>query len=90
MLRSHISLVTRVWALLMTVTVASWVLGSHQPPGADDAVASVAVLVLAFVKVRLVGHHFMELRDAPAYVRRALDVYCMSALTALTVIYLAT
>lgn len=89
MLRSPRAAITRTWAVLMIVTVGSWALGSHQSLGADNAMAGVAVLVLAFVKVRLIGRHFMELREAPAYARRTLDAYCMSALTALTVMYLA-
>ncbi|GAA4737142.1 cytochrome C oxidase subunit IV family protein [Actinomycetospora chibensis] len=61
-----------VWAALIIATAVS--VAIHLGLGAGAA-AIVAVLVLAFVKVWLVGRHFMELRDAPAILRRLFDGY---------------
>ena len=61
-----------VWAALVLATVVS--IGVHEGLGVG-AVATVIVLVLAFVKVWLVGRWFMELRDAPTLLRRLLDGY---------------
>ena len=70
--------ITAVWALLVAATAASLVLGSEGGSGAKaHPVVSVAVLVIAMLKVRLVGLHFMELRAAPALLRRAFEAYCV-------------
>lgn len=61
-----------VWAVLILATAVS--VAVHLGLGAGT-VAIVAVLVLAFVKVWLVGRHFMELRRAPAVLRRLFDGY---------------
>ena len=59
------------WVALVLATALSWGLGTE----AGGAATSVVVLVVAFAKVRLVGRHFMELRDAPTLVRGAFDAY---------------
>jgi uncharacterized membrane protein len=65
---------TLVWAVLMLATVLSWTLGTrHDVFGAGTRVATIGVLVLAFVKVRLIGTHFMELHQAPRALARAFD-----------------
>ncbi|MFF3570095.1 cytochrome C oxidase subunit IV family protein [Nocardia jiangxiensis] len=62
-----------VWLLLVAATALSWALGTET----GGAVTSLAVIVVAFAKVRLVGLHFMELRDAPIGLRAAFEVYLM-------------
>ena len=62
---------TLVWAFLTAITLASWTL-SHGA-GAEfqlNSVVSVGVLVIAAVKAQLVIHHFMEVRHAPAWLKR--------------------
>lgn len=76
-----------IWVLLMAATAASLLLG------AEDLVqsaklASVLVLVIAFVKVRLVGLYFMELRDAPVALRLLFEVYCAVVGVTLIVMFL--
>lgn len=57
------SLVTLVWLALMIATAAStWGLRGGL---ATSLVASVAIMLIAGVKVRLVIIHFMELGHAP-------------------------
>ncbi|HTK66474.1 MAG TPA: cytochrome C oxidase subunit IV family protein [Pseudonocardia sp.] len=57
---------TAAWAVLMLATVISWSLGTHHGPALHDPrFAATGVIVIAFIKVHLVGRHFMELREAP-------------------------
>jgi len=81
-----------VWAGLMIATLVSWWLGSEEggEPGAGASGATAAVIVVAFVKVRFVGRHFMEVRDAPLALRLILDVYVVLVCSMLVVIYLLT
>lgn len=85
------SIITRragiTWALLVLVTILNPFLSDgHTASGA----AMAAVLVLAAVKVRLVGLDFMELRHAPLAMRLAFEGYCLALATTLVVVYLTT
>jgi hypothetical protein len=55
---------TAVWLLLVGATVLSWEVG-HGVGFDDVRHAGIAILVVAFIKVRLVILDFMELRHAP-------------------------
>jgi hypothetical protein len=84
LLRSRITL---IWVVLILATLTSLLLG------ADDLVtavklASVLVIVIAFIKVRLVGLYFMELRDAPVPLRLIFEGYCLVVCVALVVMFL--
>ncbi|WP_354701658.1 hypothetical protein DSM112329_01984 [Paraconexibacter sp. AEG42_29] len=81
-----------VFAALAVATLVSWWLGIDEggAPGEGASVGTAAVIVIAFVKVRLVGRHFMELRDAPAVMRIVLDAYVVVVCAALIAIYVAT
>lgn len=63
------------WVLLMLATCVAWWLGhgSRETPG--QLAASVAIIVVAFAKIRLIGLHFMELRDAPVALRGLFEGY---------------
>jgi heme/copper-type cytochrome/quinol oxidase subunit 4 len=50
------------WTALMGGTILSWYLGDGHGPA---QLATVGVLLVAFLKVYLVGRYFMELKDAP-------------------------
>ncbi|TAM69765.1 cytochrome C oxidase subunit IV family protein [Mycobacterium sp.] len=57
---------TAVWAVLLVATLATWMLGAGHTVIVDSArVATIFVLLIAFVKVDLVGRYFMELQHAP-------------------------
>jgi hypothetical protein len=60
----------RAWAILMIATLITWYLGEV---GAAGTTAIVAMLVIAFIKGRLVILDFMELRDAPLMWRVLLE-----------------
>jgi hypothetical protein len=65
-----------VWALLTAATCLSWWLGAGgHPAHVTETGVSVAVLVVAFVKIRLVGLYFMELKDAPLALRAIFEGY---------------
>jgi hypothetical protein len=78
--------VTLFWVLLMCITYASWEL-ARGPLLADHHRAAVAVIVAAFVKVRIVVSEFMELRCAPFGVRLAVDAWAVTLCVALSVWY---
>jgi hypothetical protein len=58
---------TPIWALLFSATCVSWALGSHRSShsGLGLELASIAVMLIALVKMRFVLIHFMELKRAP-------------------------
>jgi hypothetical protein len=83
------TLPTAVWLLLVAATATSWFLGTdHGLPVSDPSLIGVAILVVAVVKVRLVGTYFMELRDAPAVLRSLFNLYCVAVLGVLLGLYL--
>ena len=71
---------TAVWLLLTAATVLSWALGAHHG-------LAIAILVIAFVKIRFVGRYFMELRDAPLALRAVFETYCLAVLLTLSAMY---
>ena len=84
LLKSRVSL---VWLGLIVATVISWRIGTDH--GLHASLATVVVLLVAFVKVRFVGLYFMELRDAPVWLRTIFEAYCLLVCIVLTVMYLA-
>lgn len=60
----------RAWLILLIATLITWYLGEV---GAAGTAAIVAMLVIAFIKGRLVVLDFMELRDAPLMWRMLLE-----------------
>lgn len=75
-----------VWAGLVVATLASWLLAKGAGEGASAA--TVAVIVVAFVKIHFVATHFMELRTAPLVLRLIVDAYVVVVCVALVVIHL--
>jgi hypothetical protein len=73
------------WLLLMGLTLISWWLGEGHGPG---QAAAVAVLVVAFFKVGVVGAHFMELRCAPLPLRLIFNGWAVLVCSVLIGIYL--
>ena len=77
---------TAVWIVLMFATVASWALGTSHGIH-NHSLASVAILVIAFAKVRFVGLYFMELRAAPVALRGIFEAYCAIVGTAVVLVF---
>ncbi|WP_036725509.1 cytochrome C oxidase subunit IV family protein [Patulibacter minatonensis] len=79
-----------VWGVLVLATVVSWYLGTDHGFSSKDgqSVATSIVLVVAFVKIRFIGSDFMELRHAPAGLRRAFDAWVVVVCLTLVGFYL--
>lgn len=75
-----------VWAVLMLSTAAStWGFSQSR---FDATLATVAVMLIAALKVALVMSHFMELRHAPRAWQLAGAVWVLAALSAVMILYL--
>lgn len=75
---------TFLWVLLSAATVVSWLIGIEAGGG---VLAGAAILAIAFVKLRLVGIHFMEIGRAPVALRAIFEGYVVVAFASLLVIY---
>jgi len=71
---------TLVWLVLAGLTAISWILGNKYAAIGPDAAKymTVAVIALAFFKVRLVIMHFMEIETAPIALRIVFELWCLS------------
>ena len=76
---------TAVWAVLVAATVLTAVVGLEQHGG--STAVGLLLLAIAFVKIRLVALHFMEVRDAPLPLRLLVEGYVGVTFVALVVIY---
>jgi cytochrome c oxidase subunit 4 len=75
-----------VWAALMLATCAStWLLSKNS---VTPAVATVAIMLVAAVKVRLVIWHFMEVRRAPLALRLLCDGWLLAVTALILTVYL--
>ncbi|MFJ8786168.1 MULTISPECIES: cytochrome C oxidase subunit IV family protein [unclassified Streptomyces] len=74
-----------VFPALVLATLSSWLLGIE---GSTSTLIGCAVVAIALIKVRLVGLHFMELRNAPAFLRGAFEVYVVATGATLLTLYL--
>jgi Prokaryotic Cytochrome C oxidase subunit IV len=83
--------VTAVWSLLIGATLLSWWLGTDHglSSGGDHTLPTLAILVVAFFKLRCVGLYFMELRDAPLPLRLAFEGYVVVVCGAVIGLYLS-
>ena len=77
---------TVTWLLLVFATSGSWILGSESR-GQSGAGTGTALILVAFIKVRLVGLHFMELRSAPLALRTLFEAYVVVVFTVVIVMY---
>lgn len=75
-----------VWAVLVAATTVSWLLGAHDP--VNRTASTVAVIVIAFIKVHLVGIHFMSLDRAPRSLRIIFDTWVVTVCAILVGLYL--
>ena len=84
LLKSRISI---IWLVLIVATLVSWKVGTDH--GVHAHLATVIVLLVAFIKVRFVGLYFMELREAPLPLRSIFEGYCIVVCMTLVIMYLA-
>jgi hypothetical protein len=86
MMRLFISRPTIVWVVLLALTGLSWAVG-HVYGGSGMRYAGVCIIVVAFLKVRLVILEFMEIRHAPLPMRLAGEVWVIALCVTLTTLY---
>lgn len=72
---------TIIWLLLVVASLLSW--ESMSIAGGDARLGRSAILIIAFLKVRLVGLEFMELRHAPVALRAAFEGWVVLVCAAL-------
>jgi heme/copper-type cytochrome/quinol oxidase subunit 4 len=83
---NHVRRMTLVWLILILATCAStWCLSSD---GGAVVLASVAILAIAGIKVRLIMIHFMELGRAPWRWRLVFEVWVVGVVLAIQAVYL--
>lgn len=82
-----ISRITLIWLLLLGATLLSWEMG-HGIGLEEVKHASIAIIVVSFVKVRFVMYEFMELREAPISMRLLTDGWILATTMVLIVLYL--
>ena len=79
--------VVLIWAALMVATCAStWWLSKD---AVAPTVATVAIVLIAAVKIRFVLLHFMELRDAPRAWRAVFEAWVVVVTAVIVGLYLA-
>jgi heme/copper-type cytochrome/quinol oxidase subunit 4 len=78
--------VTVVWAALMLATITStWLLSNNS---VTPEVATVAIMLIAAVKVRFVIRHFMEVRRALPVLQFVCDGWLLAVTTLILAVYL--
>ena len=78
--------VSIVWAALLLATFAStWLLSRNS---VTPEVATVAIVLIAAVKVRLVIGYFMEVRRAPLALRFICDGWLLAVTSLIVTVYL--
>ena len=70
-----------VWLVLMVLSIVNFVVGEDL--GLHGYTEVAILMVIAFVKARLIIRHFMEVKDAPLPLRIAFDIWCLVAPIAL-------
>jgi len=81
-----------VWLLLIAATLLSWFLGTGHGLTADGdyTLATVTIIIVAGVKIRLVGLWFMELREAVLWLRMVYELYVVSVCSMMLWFYLVS
>jgi hypothetical protein len=78
---------TVIYLVLAAATVFSWFIGTEEATSHETLVGSVVILI-AFVKLRLVGIHFMEIGDAPRALRVVFEAYVLATFVVTVTLYL--
>jgi hypothetical protein len=78
-----------VWLFLSGLTVLTWWLGSERgvTSAQTGALLTYGVLLIAFIKTRLVIRNFMEVRSAPLWLQLACDGWLVLLFAMLVLLY---
>jgi hypothetical protein len=82
---------TYVWIVLSVITIGSWWLAPGHTRGATAVVnvpITVAVVLLGFIKGRMIIRYFMEVRTAPRWLKLFTDVWLVILWAGVLGIYL--
>jgi hypothetical protein len=82
---------TYAWIILSAITIMSWWLApphDHGAPAAASVPITVAVILLGFIKGRMIIRYFMEVRTAPRWLKMATDAWLTVLWASVLVIYL--
>ena len=82
---------TYAWIILSAITMVSWWLApahGHGAPPAPSVAITVAVVVLAFIKGRMIIRYFMEVRTAPRWLKLTTDAWLTVLWASVLAIYL--
>lgn len=79
------------WAVLAGITLLAWWIGAHHGPGPlrPDAAIAISAIAITLVKVRVIMREFMDVRTAPARLKRVTDAWLAIFGTAMLVAYFA-
>lgn len=87
---AHTNYIVGAWVLLMAFTLCTWWLGArHDLPGLGRQASMITILVLTFGKVFVVGHSFMELRQASRWLVITFTTWCIGLCAVLSWMYLS-
>jgi heme/copper-type cytochrome/quinol oxidase subunit 4 len=81
---SHTRFLVASWAALIGLTTVSWWLGSSHGPSVSFA--TVAILIIAYLKIYCVGWSFMELRSAARPLVAIFAIWCFATCAILIVL----
>lgn len=70
-----------VWLVLVVLSIVNFLVGEDLGLHGHTEIA--ILMVIAFVKARLIIRHFMEVKAAPLPLRIAFDIWCVVAPVAL-------
>jgi hypothetical protein len=82
---------TYAWIILSAITVVSWWLSpahGHGGPAVPSVGITVAVILLAFIKGRMIIRYFMEVRTAPRWLKLTTDAWLTALWAGVLAIYL--
>ena len=78
---------TLVWLVLIIATALSWQFGHGLGFGNQLHYATVAILVITFIKVRFIYLDFMELKTAPRALRWVVEAWALVVCVTLIGLY---
>jgi hypothetical protein len=82
---------TYAWIILSAITIMSWWLApphDHGAPAVASVPITIAVILLGFIKGRMIIRYFMEVRTAPRWLKLATDAWLTMLWAGVLTIYL--
>ncbi len=85
-----LSKLTSIWLVLGALTMATWILTESNQSGTLQTIefVTMAIMAFAFIKVRIIILHFMEVADAVLPLRIFFEAWVVLVYLVIVVIYL--